>query len=95
MNLHEEMAAAAAEDARVVSGVRADQFTAITPCRDWDMHALLNHTILWTAFSAERRARDEPLPDDLMKRDFAAEPGFAATYTAQLDAFEGSWTIQP
>ena len=75
MNLHEEIAAAAAEDARVVSGVRAEQLTAPTPCPDWDMHALLNHAILWTAFSAERRARDEPLPDDLMNRDFARASG--------------------
>jgi len=51
-----------------------DQFTAVTPCRDWDLQALLNHMILWTAYSAEHRARDEPLPDDLMTRDFAAEP---------------------
>ena len=92
MTRHEEMAAAAAEAARVVSGVRADQFTAPTPCADWDVHALLNHTILWTAFSAERRARDEPLPDDLMNRDFAAEPGFAATYAAQIDKAVAAWS---
>ena len=92
MNLHEEMAAAAAEDARVVSGVRTDQLTAVTPCPDWDMHALLNHTILWTAFSAERRARDEPLPDELMNRDFAAEPGFAATYAAQIEKAVAAWS---
>ncbi len=92
VNLHEEMAAAAAEDARVVSGVRTDQLTAATPCPEWDMHALLNHTILWTAFSAERRARDEPLPDELMKRDFAAEPGFAATYAAQIEKAVAAWS---
>jgi uncharacterized protein (TIGR03086 family) len=92
VTLHEEMAAAAAEAARVVSGVRTGQFTAPTPCADWDMHALLNHTILWTAFSAERRARDEPLPDDLMNRDFAAEPGFAATYAAQIDKAVAAWS---
>ncbi len=92
MNLHEEMAAAAAEDARVVSGVRTDQLTAVTPCPEWDMHALLNHTILWTAFSAERRARDEPLPDELMNRDFAGEPGFAATYAAQIEKAVAAWS---
>ena len=92
MDLHEEMAAAAAADARVVAGVRADQLTAATPCPDWDLHALLNHTILWTAFSAERRARDEPLPDELMNRDFAAEPGFAATYAAQLNRAVLAWS---
>jgi hypothetical protein len=53
MNLHSEMAAAAAESARAVGGVRADQFSAATPCTDWDLHALLNHIILWTAYSAE------------------------------------------
>lgn len=92
MTQHQEMAAAAAEAARVVGGVGADQFTAPTPCADWDLHALLNHTILWTAFSAERRARDEPLPDDLMTRDLAAEPGFAATYAAQIDKAVAAWS---
>jgi uncharacterized protein (TIGR03086 family) len=90
--LHEEMASAATETARVVGGVRTDQFTSPTPCPDWDLHALLNHTILWTAFSAERRARDEPLPDDLMNRDFAAEAGFAATYAAQIDKAVAAWS---
>jgi uncharacterized protein (TIGR03086 family) len=37
-------------------------------------------------------ARDEPLPDDLMNRDFAAEPGFAATYAAQLDKAVAAWS---
>ena len=92
MNLHEEMAAAATENARVVSGVQTSQLTAVTPCPDWDLRALLNHTILWTAFSAERRARDEPLPDELMNRDFVAEPGFAATYAAQLEKAVAAWS---
>ncbi len=92
MNLHEEMAAAATENARVVHEVRSSQFTAVTPCPEWDLHALLNHTILWTAFSAERRARDEPLPDELMNRDFAAEPGFADTYAVQLEKAAAAWS---
>ena len=92
MNLHEEMAAAATENARVVSGVQTSQLTTVTPCLEWDLHALLNHTILWTAWSAERRARDEPLPDELMNRDFVAEPGFAATYAAQLDKAVAAWS---
>ena len=92
MNLHEEMAAAATENARVVSGVQTSQLTTVTPCLEWDLHALLNHTILLTAFSAERRARDEPLPDELMNRDFVAEPGFAATYAAQLDKAVAAWS---
>ncbi len=92
MNLHSEMAAAAAESARVVGGVRADQLSAATPCTDWDLHALLNHIILWTAYSAERRARDEQVPEDLMNADFVAQPGYAADFSAQLDKAVAAWS---
>jgi uncharacterized protein (TIGR03086 family) len=92
MNLHTELAAGAAVAARTVGGVRADQLAAATPCGDWDLHVLLNHMILWTAYSAERRARDEALPDELMSRDFCAEPGFAAAYAAQLGKAVAAWS---
>ncbi len=92
MNLHSEMAAAAAESARVVGGIGSAQLSAVTPCTDWDLHALLNHMILWTAYSAERRARDEQVPDDLVNKDFAAEPGYAADYAAQLDKAVTAWS---
>jgi uncharacterized protein (TIGR03086 family) len=92
MNLHAELATAAAETARVVRGVRDDQLTVATPCGGWDLRTLLNHVILWTAYSAERRARDEPLPDELMTRDFVAEPGYAAAYDAQLGGALAAWS---
>jgi uncharacterized protein (TIGR03086 family) len=92
MNRHPEMAAAAAEAARVVGGVRSDQLSAATPCADWDLRTLLNHTILWTAYSAERRARDEAVPDELMNKDFVADPGYAAGYAAQLDKAVAAWS---
>src|SRR6201995_1664563 len=92
MDLHQEMASAAAEDARVVAGADGHELTAGTPCTDWDLHTLLNHTILWTAYSAERRARDEQLPDGLTETDFVAEPGYAKAYAAQLDKAVAAWT---
>ena len=92
MNLHSEMASAAAESARIVGGVRSDQLSAATPCNDWDTRELLNHIILWTAYSAERRARDEQVPDELMNKDFVAEPGYAADYAAQLDKAVAAWS---
>lgn len=92
MNLHSEMAAAAVEAARAVGGVKPDQLTGPTPCTDWDLRTLVNHVILWTAHSAERRARDEPLPEELMNRDFAADPGFAEAYAAQLDRAVEAWS---
>jgi len=92
MNRHPEMAAAAAEAARVVGGVRSDQLSAATPCTDWGLRTLLNHMILWTAYAAECRAREEPVPDELMEKDFVAEPGYAAGYAAQLDKAVAAWS---
>ena len=92
MNLHPQMAAAAAESARIVGGVRGDQLSAVTPCGDWDLHALLNHIILWTAYSAERRATGEQVPEELMSTDFVAQPGYAADYAAQLDKAVAAWS---
>jgi uncharacterized protein (TIGR03086 family) len=92
MNLHPQMAAAAAESARIVGGVRGDQLSAATPCGDWDLHALLNHIILWTAYSAERRATGEQVPEELMNADFVAEPGYAADYAAQVDKAVAAWS---
>jgi uncharacterized protein (TIGR03086 family) len=92
MNLHSEMAASAADAARVVCGVSNDQLSAATPCTEWDLRALLNHVILWTAYSAERRARDEQVPDELMSKDFVAEPDYAADYAAQLDKAVAAWS---
>jgi hypothetical protein len=52
MNMQAEMAAAAAETVRIVDGVTAEQLGDATLCTDWDVRALLNHIILWTAYSA-------------------------------------------
>ena len=73
------MAAAAAETARVVTGAATTAHLGEqTPCPDWDLRTLLlNHTILWTAYSAERRAYGESVVEDLMSKDFTAEPGYA------------------
>jgi uncharacterized protein (TIGR03086 family) len=92
MDLHKEMAAAAAEDARVVAGATIRPLDGPTPCTDWDLRALLNHTILWTAYSAERRARDEKLPDELTNTDFTAQPDYAQAYAAQLDRAVAAWS---
>jgi uncharacterized protein (TIGR03086 family) len=92
MDLHQEMAAAAAEDARVVAAAADRPLETPTPCTEWDLRTLLNHTILWTAYSAERRARDEPLPDELTSTDFTAEPGYAQAYAAQLDKAVAAWS---
>ncbi len=92
-NLSAEMASAAAEAARVVQGVPrgADTLQAPTPCGDWDLRTLLNHTILWTAYSAERRAHGESVAEELMSKDFAAEPGFREDYARQIGRAVRAW----
>jgi uncharacterized protein (TIGR03086 family) len=92
MNLHTEMTDAAGAAAGTVANVDASQFGLPTPCTDWDVRALLNHLILWTSFSLEARAEGESVGQDLIDRDFAAEPGFAAVYRAQLDRALAAWS---
>ena len=91
MNLHAEMTDAAEAAARTVDNVRPDQLTGPTPCPDWDVRTLLNHLILWTSYSLERRANGESVPEELMNSDFAAEPNFAAAYRTQLDRALAAW----
>jgi uncharacterized protein (TIGR03086 family) len=92
-NLSSEMAAAAAEAASVVSGVpdTAGTLDAPTPCPDWDLRTLLNHTILWTSYSAERRAHGESVSEDLMNKDFTADPGFRDDYARQIGQAAKAW----
>jgi uncharacterized protein (TIGR03086 family) len=91
MNLHPELTAAADAAARVVSGVRADQLAGPTPCTGWDVRALANHLILWTSYSLEQRAHGESVSPELMERDFAAAPDFAADYKAALRRALAAW----
>ena len=90
-NLSSEMAAAAAEAANVVTGVPEGTLDAPTPCNDWDLRTLLNHTILWTSYSAERRAHGESVAEDLMTKDFTAEPGFREDYARQIARAVTAW----
>src|ERR1700744_1581769 len=90
-NLSAEMAAASAEAARVVNGVPEGTLNAPTPCGDWDLRTLLNHTILWTSYSAERRAQGESVSEDLMNKDFTADPGFRDDYAQQAARAAQAW----
>jgi uncharacterized protein (TIGR03086 family) len=91
MNLHPQLADAAEAAVRVVDGVTPAQFGDPTPCTDWDVRALLNHLILWTSYSLERRAHGQSVSEELMATDFAASPDFAAAYRAQLDRALAAW----
>ena len=64
---------------------------APTPCDDWDLRTLVNHVILWTAYSAEQRAYGGSVAEELMNKDFAANPEFAKDYEAQVDRALTAW----
>ena len=91
MNLHAEMTEAADAAARSVAGTDATQFAQPTPCSDWDVRTLINHLILWTSYSLEARAHGGSVSQELTDRDFAAEPGYAAGYRAELDRALAAW----
>jgi uncharacterized protein (TIGR03086 family) len=90
-DLHDQLTAAADEAARVVAGTSPEQFALPTPCTRWDVRGLLNHLVLWTSYSFERRARSAEVGKDLTERDFAGDPDFAAAYRAQLDRALAAW----
>ena len=58
----------------------------------WDLRTLLNHVILWTSYSAERRAYGESVAEELMSKDFTAEPGYAQAYQAQIAKAVDAWS---
>jgi uncharacterized protein (TIGR03086 family) len=92
MNLHAEMTDAADAAARTVGNVHESELGQPTPCDDWDVRTLLNHLIVWTSYSLEARAHGDSVAQDLIDRDFAADPGFAAGYRAQLDRALTAWS---
>jgi uncharacterized protein (TIGR03086 family) len=92
MNQHAEMTTAAEAAARVVDEIKPGQFTSATPCTEWEVRELLNHLILWTSYSLERRAHGESVAPELMEHDFAASPSFAADYRAQLARALAAWS---
>ena len=92
MNMYSEMTDAAEAAARTVEHVRADQLAGPTPCTEWDVRTLLNHLIVWTSYSLEARAHGESVSQELIDRDFAADPDFAAGYRAQLDRALSAWS---
>lgn len=85
------MKEAAAEAGRVAHGVPAGPPDGPTPCAGWDLRTLLNHWILYTSHGLEHRARRTQLPEELTRRDFAAEPGWPEAYAARLDRAVAAW----
>jgi uncharacterized protein (TIGR03086 family) len=76
---------------RIVSGVAADRWHAVTPCADWDARALVNHLVSGNLWAAELAAGGTiggvgtRLDGDLLGSDPAA--AYAASAAAAAAAF--------
>lgn len=90
-DLHAYMKECATEAARVARGVDRERLAGPTPCAEFDLRALVNHWVVFTSHGLERRALREQLPEQLIERDFTADPAWAEEYAAQLDRAVAAW----
>ncbi|MGR6973454.1 TIGR03086 family metal-binding protein [Streptomyces cynarae] len=90
-NVHPHLVECAAEAARVARGVRAELLSEPTHCTGWDVRALVNHWVLYTSHGLQHRALRKQLPEELIARDFTADPGWARGYAEQLDRAVAAW----
>jgi uncharacterized protein (TIGR03086 family) len=68
----DDLELAFANTGRLVQGVRADQWTASTPCAEWDLRTLVNHTTWVVAMfgdAAQGRAPAVPRDADVLGGD--------------------------
>ncbi|MGH3879479.1 MAG: TIGR03086 family metal-binding protein [Actinophytocola sp.] len=94
MELHEMMARAGASTVEVARNVKPDQLTAPTPCPEWDVRALVNHLMFWSAFRSELAARKQQAPADdpvTEETDFTAQRDWPGTLARQLDRAVAAW----
>ncbi len=88
------MARAGASTVEVARNVKPDQLTAPTPCPEWDVRALVNHLMFWSAFRSELAARKQQAPADdpvTEETDFTAQRDWPGTLARQLDRAVAAW----
>ncbi|MCX5371689.1 TIGR03086 family metal-binding protein [Streptomyces sp. NBC_00015] len=88
---HQYMSECAAEASRVARGVPAARLNDPTHCPGWDVRTLVGHWVLYTSHGLEHRALRKQLPDDLVARDFTADPQWAEAYADQLERAVTAW----
>ncbi|MFD7934234.1 TIGR03086 family metal-binding protein [Streptomyces sp. NPDC059755] len=88
---HQYMSECAAEASRVARAVPAARLNDPTHCPGWDVRALVDHWVLYTSHGLEHRALRKQLPDDLVARDFTADPRWAEAYADQLERAVTAW----
>jgi uncharacterized protein (TIGR03086 family) len=94
MRLHEMMASAGRATVDIANNIKPDQLGLPTPCADWDVRALVNHIMFWSAFRSELAARKQTAPADdpiTEETDFTRDDGWAATLQTQLGKAIAAW----
>lgn len=76
----------------VIAGVRTDQFAAPTPCREWDVRALLSHTI-GVVTNMGRGARGEALLAAVNTTALATD--VATQFRSEADLTLDAWRARP
>jgi len=87
-----DLRSAGEQAARAAEAVRPEQLGAPTPCTEFDVRTLANHLVLWTSHNFEARAHGGSAPEEFQRRDFTAEPGWAADYRAALGRALDAWS---
>ena len=73
---------------KIVSGVRTDQLDSPTPCSDWELRALLAHTI-GVVINMGRGASGTDLLDSVNEVRLADDPG--AQFRSEADRTLAAW----
>lgn len=73
---------------KVIGGVRPDQLDSPTPCTEWDVRALLTHTI-GVVTNIGRGVRGDALLPDVNAVGLGEDPG--AQFAAAADATLAAW----
>ena len=74
---------------KVMSGVRADQLDAPTPCRDWDLRSLVAHT-MGVVMNMGRGAAGAELLADI--NSVALDADLGAQFRSEADRTLAAWT---
>lgn len=89
MEIHTLVANSAAQAADVVQGVKNDQLTSPTPCRDWNVQKLTNH-LLQIVNALTLSGQGKPVPDELWGENLFSDD-WAAQFVSESRQAATAW----